>query len=85
MPQDLGVSLNSAATGTTEEKPRVAQRYGNKKETAVYCGFSLMTLHRLMTDPDQKFPKPSKVLSKDMLSFDEIDAWMRSKREATSD
>jgi predicted DNA-binding transcriptional regulator AlpA len=81
VPKNLEVSLNSADDTAPEERARVVPRHGNKTAASIYAGFSLMTLHRLMNDPDQDFPRPSKVLSKESLSFDEIDEWFRKRKK----
>jgi len=81
----LEVSLNSAKDAEAEQRPRVVQRYGNKTDTSIYVGCSPMTIHRVITDPDEKFPTPSEVKGLKLFSFDEVDSWLRSKkRKATN-
>jgi hypothetical protein len=73
-------AVSSAKDAEPEARPRVVPRWGNKTATSIHAGFSVMTLHRVISDPDENFPEPSEVKGLKLYSFDEVDIWLRGKK-----
>lgn len=56
-------------------------RFANDKKLAAYLDISLMTLHRIRQDPTQGFPLATRVMNTKRTSLNEVDEWMRSRRQ----